>query len=64
MRVLIGTTVQNIDRVDMHYNKLVLKSNDEKVLYYVYIKSLSERKKIMHQLLKNGWADLSGYEFQ
>ena len=63
MRVLIGTTVQNVEQVDMDCNKLIL-INDERILYYVYIKSLEEREEIMHQLLKNGWADLSGYKFQ
>ena len=63
MRVLLGTTVQNIEQVDMDCNKLIL-MNDDRILYHVYIESLAERKKIMHQLLKNGWADLSGYEFR
>lgn len=63
MRVLIGTTVQNVEQVDMDCNMLIL-INDERILYYVYIESLKERKEIMDQLLKNGWADLRGYEFQ
>lgn len=63
MRVLIGTTVQNVEQVDMDCNKLIL-INDERILYYVYVESLKERKEIIDQLLKNGWADLRGYEFR
>lgn len=63
MRVLIGTTVQNVEQADMDCDKLIL-INDKRILYYVYIESLKERKEIICQLLKNGWADLSGYEFQ
>ena len=62
MRVLISTTVQNVDQVDMDCNKLIL-MNDDRILYYVYIESLTEREEIIHQLLKNGWADLSEYSW-
>ena len=62
MRVLIGTTVQNVDRVDMDCNKLIL-MNDDRIVYHVYIESLAEREEIIHQLLKNGWADLSEYSW-